>query len=1511
MMNASIPSSSGRSLGVDIGSVTVGAVVLGPDGNVVHEDYRFHRGDVRSTLLCMIEDLDQDPLDTVACTSSAAAYLPSLPSFDTWVCFIEAARHTRCASGTLLVVGGERFALLRFDRQGRFSGSRANTSCAAGTGSFLDQQAARLGLAGSAELAERALLNRGVPPKIASRCAVFAKTDLCHAQQSGCSLEEICEGLCQGLARTIVETVTSGQRLEGPVYLAGGVSNNRAVVGHISRLLGSRVIVPQHAHLFGALGAAARARAALARAEHACRTFGPYRREDLARLLEQRQQPERGDLQEPLELRLSRYPDFRSEEKGLFQPLLAGSGSFFPVERDLYVPSSPGDRWEGVLGIDIGSTSTKAVLVEPHHGTKPRVLAGFYTRTAGRPLTAVQAILEALHDLLRAKGLHIDILGVGTTGAGRAFVGRVIGADCVLNEITAHARAAVELEPDVDTIIEIGGQDSKFTVLRDGRVTFCQMNTVCAAGTGSFIEEQAARLGVPLDRYAAAAEGRRAPLTSDRCTVFMERDLNSCLSRGYAVEELLAAILHSVRENYLRKVACEALIGARICFQGATARNRALVAAFEQRLGQPISVSRYCHLTGALGVALALAERLPARTRFRGIDLFKEPISVRGEICELCANHCKIQVAEVQGSTVAYGFLCGRDYEQKKYVGRNRSGFDMLREYRKAAGDPAGGDSPGRPAATLGRPVAAVSPAEIPRKGMVLRQAVRVGIPAALYLLEEIPLWRHFFSRLGIETITSETFHEALRLGRQVSGAEFCAPITALHGHALWLAERCDRVFLPLSIEGPKEEREADRLRYHCYYSQFAPSVVSLIDRGGLGDKMLTPLVSHGAFGRRLDPKNWRARWRTSMELWKALRGSLGGPWGPEEVFSAYREALASFDRFRQRLARVYETRPGGGAKVRVVLTGRPYQVLCPELHKGVPDIFGSLGVEVFWQDMLPRPPLRQMGQAQGMEPEPRKILSQLDGLLEHVHWRYAARILETAAFCALTDGLYPVLMTAFKCAPDAFIAEAFRRLLEAVGKPYLVLQIDDHDFRTGYETRIEAALDAFSNHFDERRRSGRGRLAPQAPEQDARRERHEPATRGSPAIYLAPERTLSGKTLLLPNWEPLAVPLVAARLRKEGIDARVLEEDEASILKAMRLNTGQCIPASAIAQDAADFIERHGLDPARTVLWLPRSDGACNLRMFPPYIQGLFQRYGRGMDNARVYVGDLAHWEISPFLGVDAYLAYWMGGLLRRMACRIRPYELEPGSTDRTVRTYAAVFESAFLGEISHREALRRAVQAFESIPQRSQERRPTVAIFGDLYVRDNEVMNQNLIRHIERCGGEVVTTPYSEYLRIIAGATFRKWLKEGRYLHVARYRLLLALADRIERRLLREAGPFGQRVSVPRGEEVEADCGRFRVRLEHHGESFDNILKVRHLARRHPDLALFVQASPAFCCPSLVTEAMSRRIEQETGVPVVTLTYDGSTTFQNDRITPYLEAAMSVRARARGALPDRLAGT
>ncbi len=1054
---------------------------------------------------------------------------------------------------------------------------------------------------------------------------------------------------------------------------------------------------------------------------------------------------------------------------------------------------------------------------------------------------------------------------MGTTGAGRKFIGKVIGADLIFNEITAHARAACELNPEIDTIIEIGGQDSKFTTLRDGLVTFSQMNTVCAAGTGSFLEEQAAKLGVSLGEYSRRAEGARAPLASDRCTVFMERDINHYLARNYSVEEILAAALFSVRENYLLKVASEALIGEKVCFQGATAKNRALVAAFEQKLGKPLFVSRYCHLTGAMGVALALQEQAPERSAFRGLDLYRQQIPVRAETCGLCSNHCRLRLAEAGGQIVAYGFLCGRDYDVKHYVSRDGSGFDPIREYRRAFAESGGREDRER---TEGR-----------------TPGLTVGIPAALHLLEELPLWKRFFTELGIGVLISEEYREGLKGGKEIAGAEFCAPITALHGHARHLAASCDAVFLPLYLDAANEDRRRGALRYYCYYTQFAPSVISLAGENDPKGRYLLPLVDHGSLERGGSALVRRARRRTKDELLRALQGLGGLRISYRVVSQAYDRAVEFYRGGRVRLARLYSQNRSRNGDIEVVLAGRPYQVLAPEMNKAVPAIFSSLGVRTFYQDMLPAATDAASGELLA-------VLGEVKPLLDEFHWHYAVRILETAAFCAAAEGLYPVLITAFKCSPDSFVIEYFKKILDTRRKPYLILQIDEHESSVGYETRIEAAVHSFRNH------AARSRKPVTADGNHA-------ADSGKRClysrIYAKPDTCLDGKTLLLPNWDRLAIPLVAANLRRAGVDARVLEADELSIRRSTRLNTGQCLPANAIAQSMVDYIERQRLEPARTLLWMARSVWSCNIHLFPRYIASLLEAYGGGMEKAGVYVGDLSHAEMSPFLGIGAYFAYLFGGLLRRLGCRIRPYELDPGQTDRTMAAAQAIFLDAFLGKRSREAALAEVIEMFAAIPT-APDGRPKVAIFGDLYVRDNQVMNQRLIHFIEQSGGEVVSTPYSEYLRIVADATFKKWRKERRYLLLARFRTLLALVKAAERRLLSPYRDYLGPACSYRDRRPQATLGIYNVRLEHHGESFDNLLKITHLVKEHPDLRLFVQTNPAFCCPSLVTEAMAPRIEELTGVPVVTVTYDGTGSFKNDRIVPYLAEARCIRESGIG---------
>ena len=555
-------------LGIDVGSVSIGIALIDKGNQIIHTSYTFHKGQILEKLRKSLEGIETEKVKAIGFTSSGPPLINHGTAVDSRIAYITAAKYFHPEMESLLIIGAEKFGLASFDKRGEYLNYKSNSSCAAGTGNFLDQQAERLNLPNIQEFSKIAWENRGDFPKIASRCAVFAKTDLIHAQQEGYSLGEICDGLSFGLAKNIVDTVF--QNNSSPyVVAAGGVALNKAVIGHIGKLLNQRITVDDFANLYGAIGAAMN-----------CREEGKViditlnNTEDI--IITRKQ--EKSYYYPPLRLELSDYPDFDSHEKYIFQS--ASFPSMKGVEVDLYSALKSNSLFDAYLGIDIGSTSTKAVILDQNK----EVIAGFYTYTSGQPLQAIQTIFETIADFEKNRNVRFKFCGAGTTGSGRKFAGKIIGADIILDEITAHARAAFELNPETDTIIEIGGQDSKFTVMRNGMVTFSVMNNVCAAGTGSFIEEQAKRLGCPLAEYTKRVENVNAPLASDRCTVFMERDLNHYLMAGYTADEILATVLHSTRENYFTKVAVTGYIGKTIFFQGATAKNKALVAAFEQKL---------------------------------------------------------------------------------------------------------------------------------------------------------------------------------------------------------------------------------------------------------------------------------------------------------------------------------------------------------------------------------------------------------------------------------------------------------------------------------------------------------------------------------------------------------------------------------------------------------------------------------------------------------------------------------------------------------------------------------------------------------------------------------------------------------------------------------------------------------------------------------------------------------------------------------------------------------------
>jgi len=709
-------------------------------------------------------------------------------------------------------------------------------------------------------------------------------------------------------------------------------------------------------------------------------------------------------------------------------------------------------------------------------------------------------------------------------------------------------------------------------------------------------------------------------------------------------------------------------------------------------------------------------------------------------------------------------------------------------------------------------------------------------------MFDDLNLWKRFFGNLSVSILTSESYRDPVKAGKKIAGAEFCAPIDSLYGHVAYLADKTDFIFLPVSFQTREKEKHSER--YYCYYTQYSASLVYTLKDKRISGKMVSPQLDFSKGNRHV-----------IKQLTDCLRPCLGSAVTPDKVRQAFEEALLFSRNLKNKLFSLYKTEFQPGTNISVVLLGRPYVVLAKSMNKGIPDIFARMGIKTFFQDML---------SPVALQPEETGLL------LQKIPWYYAAKILETAKTAAGTKNLYPVLITAFKCAPDSFIIEYFKKLLNGYSKPYLILQTDEHDSNVGYETRIEAAIRSFRNH---------AALNRKVPEPESQQ--------------LLPhlETRIDGKTLLFPNWDNLVAPLLVANLKRGGIDARLMRSSEMIIKKSMATNTGQCLPVNIVAQEFVDYITDSGLQPENCMLWMTKCYVTCNLRLYPFYVKNLLESYGNGFEKAAVYFGELTHLEIAVSTSYYAYFAYLLGGLIRKLGCKIRPYEMIRGQTDAAIEKSIRILEPAFLGSRPMDAAVAEVIALFDKI-ERKTGKKPQVAIFGDLYVRDNEIMNQNLIQAIEENGCEVITTPYSDLVKIMIENLVRRTLARGDYFTTGLYRVMISSIRIFEDRYYKQFKKYLGDKPVIDPLRLEKHLEKFNISPFHSGESYENILKIFYILENNPDISLFVQTNPAFCCPALVTEAMALEIKRITGIPVLTVTYDGTGGNKNDVVVSYLNS-------------------
>ncbi|MCX6907986.1 MAG: acyl-CoA dehydratase activase, partial [Verrucomicrobia bacterium] len=534
---------------------------------------------------------------------------------------------------TIFEMGGETSKFIRLDKGDHLlcagiADYQMNGDCAAGTGSFMDQQASRL-LYDIEDVGD-IVLGAGKAASIAGRCSVFAKSDMIHAQQKGYEPPEVLRGLCDAVMRNFKGTIAKGKVIEPPVAFIGGVAANDGAVQSLREAFGlddGQLFIPEFHASMGAIGAA---------------------------LIEADLESARGDAVGALDIDRLPAADFPVTE-----PL---SMDRVVLLRDMARPFdfADGDAVIDVyMGIDIGSVSTNLVVIDDDGA----VVKEIYTKTDARP---VEVVAKGLADIQAEIGHRINLLGVGTTGSGRELIGELTGADIITDEITAHKTGADfigrQIDKQCDTIFEIGGQDSKFISLSNGAIVDFMMNKVCAAGTGSYLEEQAEKLGIRIREEfgALALESENPVRMGERCTVFMESDIVHHQQRGASKRALVAGLSYSIVQNYLNKVAEDRPIGKRIFYQGATAANRGIVAAFQQVCGKPIHVPPHHDVTGAIGAALlSMRERDWEVSRFKGFDLADCTYKITSFECKSCPNNCEIRQVQIEGEKpLFYGSRC-------------------------------------------------------------------------------------------------------------------------------------------------------------------------------------------------------------------------------------------------------------------------------------------------------------------------------------------------------------------------------------------------------------------------------------------------------------------------------------------------------------------------------------------------------------------------------------------------------------------------------------------------------------------------------------------------------------------------------------------------------------------------------------------------------------------------------------------------------------------------------------
>ncbi len=969
-------------VGIDIGSTTVKVVVLDENNALLFRSYERHFSKTRERTvetLYAIRDMLTGQTVHMVITGSAGLGVSKASGID----FVQEVYATAAAvqeyhpdTDAVIELGGEDAKIIFF---GGALEERMNGSCAGGTGAFIDQMSSLLDVT-VGELNELSLRHEKIYP-IASRCGVFAKSDIQPILNQGGRKEDLAASIFQAVVDQTVAGLTQGRELKGKIVFLGGplhfLSGLRQRFVETLRLDADHAVFPEDGDCFAAMGAA------LCSTDYTPRPFEEY-----LKLLE-----ESVDAAGVLDVMPPLFTD-----QNEYDTFLERHNANHPPEADLSIYS--GDAW---LGIDAGSTTTKIVLINPQGG----ILYNYYHSNLGNP---VAIVLEQLQKIYSLCGDRVRIKGSAVTGYGEELIKNAFQCDLGLVETMAHYKAAAHFNPDVDFIIDIGGQDMKCFKIRNGAVDSIMLNEACSSGCGSFIETFAKALDYDIATFSKLGLFSPRPVNlGSRCTVFMNSSVKQAQKDGASVEDISAGLSISIVKNAVYKVIRAASaddLGKHIVVQGGTFLNDAVLRAFEQELGRNVVRPTIAGLMGAFGAALAARDmELERSSLLSETALHSFSHSAKPATCGLCTNHCSLTVNQFDGGRrFISGNRCSRP------LGKEKQELPDLTRYKYQK----------------------LRAMEGKGSGTGLRG--RIGVPFGLNMYENLPFWYEFFTKLNFEVVLSPESSRKLYLKGQhtIPSDTVCYPAKLLHGHVEALVEMgVDAIWYPC-MSYNYDEGIGDN-HYNCpvvaYYPELLAANVPLLKE----TRFLIPYVGLNR------PKDFEKR------IAKIMADTFSIP--KKESIAATRSAYAAYDAYKKDLwatGQKYITYAREHHLPILVQAGRPYHI-DPEINHGINDLITGQGFVLVSEDAV--------SHLEGYES--RKVLNQ---------WTFQSRMYNAARYVCTQPDMQLIQLVSFGCGTDAITADEVRAILEDGGKLYTQLKIDDINNLGAVKIRIRslmAALDA------------------------------------------------------------------------------------------------------------------------------------------------------------------------------------------------------------------------------------------------------------------------------------------------------------------------------------------------------------------------------------------------------------------------------------------------------------------